>query len=804
VKDIFNDALEVEPPSRDGFIRERCGGDAGLFAEVKSLLRQWELPTSPALKKPPVTALGLPERDLTGRQLGNYKVIARVGSGGMGVVYRAEHAQLLREVAIKVMSADVAATGGEKRFDREAQILARLRHPGIVFAYDAGLERDEHGAFRYFVMEFVPDATPITTYAAREGLTDRAKLELFLRVCEAVEQAHAKRIVHRDLKPGNILVDRDGQVRVIDFGLANVAAEMASEKREVVGTPAYMSPEQCVGDPAAIDERSDVYSLGVVLYELISGWFPYDLENRSVGQQIDIIRRVEAADLAHARPDLRGDLADVVRRALAKQAEHRHQSVREFADEIRRFLAGRPVRSSERDGLGAVLASLRAFARRQRFVAAACVCLIAAMLAQTYGPPLVYNMTRLDLGFQWLVATRLVPARAPASFDRVRIVEMPSNKRLAELAAQYGVTGVDEEDPTSVRRLHALFMKKLVDADAKVLTWLVHFGSERNADEFLEGVAALQGKPNPTNVQVACKTWRTSDGDKPAVSEKISRAVAVGTVSISRGAGTPPMVDIAYFGNSKKADQLKAPLPSAVLGTIIAMKQGDTAYQLEPEPVRGGMRVFYKKSLPGRDNWERTGEEPDQLYSGLQQVEQADSAVGINAGDLLAIYLLPVPNMDALRAATVSYEQVLAADPDQLKGWFKDRAILVGSVDDPSSLIVTGYGEYRAPHLHATAVEAILKKLVPHPPTLMQSWIFTVAGGLAGVLAIGLAASGVRRAVTFAALTIGAVVGSVVLYAATLLLCNPAVPLLAMLTAALLAAGLGLRLPFALGREARA
>jgi eukaryotic-like serine/threonine-protein kinase len=383
VKELFAAALECDAAAREDFLVRQCAGNTSLRAEVESLLSAHAC--SDGLSRGPVTDL-LPEAQPS-QVIGPYTLIRKIGEGGMGQVWLAEQTEpLCRQVALKLLRPSLFDDSLLRRFQSERQSLAVMEHPAIAKVFDAGMTDDGQP---YIVMELLP-GEPITRYCDERKLGIAARLELFAKVCDGVQHAHQKAVIHRDLKPANILVvevDGEPTPRIIDFGLAGTVQRGSSGEdtqaalQPLGGTPGYMSPEQARGDD--LDTRTDVYSLGIVLYELLAGQLPFDKKDghrapslpaplpstkaAEESQEAKIAatnRGLKPKQLARA---LRGDLDAIAVHALEIDRSRRYASPSELAADIRRHLRFLPV-----EALGAgSLYHLSKYVRRHRLAAVA-------------------------------------------------------------------------------------------------------------------------------------------------------------------------------------------------------------------------------------------------------------------------------------------------------------------------------------------------------------------------------------------------------------------------------------------------
>jgi tetratricopeptide (TPR) repeat protein len=343
LNDLFGQVCDLSGDDRARTIDELCGEDESLRVDLQRLLAAHDdSPDSPASPVNGVAEVDLPS------EVAGYSITGLLGVGGMGVVYRAQQRQPAREVALKVLHAGLHSASVRRRFQLEAEVLGRLHHPGIAQIHEAGEWTSEGRRRPFFAMELV-DGQPVTEFSRRHALDTRAMLELLAAICDAVGHAHQKGVIHRDLKPGNILVEGSGRPKILDFGVARAVdsdirvTTQRTDVGQLIGTVAYMSPEQAAGDPGAIDHRSDVYALGVIMYELLAGEPPLNLHERSLPDAVRAIRDDDPAPLSAIDRRFRGDLETIVSKAMEKDQARRYQTAAALAADVRRYLGDEPI-----------------------------------------------------------------------------------------------------------------------------------------------------------------------------------------------------------------------------------------------------------------------------------------------------------------------------------------------------------------------------------------------------------------------------------------------------------------------------
>lgn len=282
-------------------------------------------------------------------QIGSYRIQRILGSGGSATVYAALQTRPRRTVAIKMLRGAASDEVSIRRFQREIEILGRLRHPWVGQVYEAGVHQDGDRQIPYYVMEYVPGAKPITEYCESAGLDLRDRIKLFVKVCAAVQHGHHRRIVHRDLKPGNILIDDRGEPKIIDFGIARAPDAETLDDAEVTepgrftGTIQYMAPERLGSEEQDADARGDVYALGAVLHRLLTGRLPHDLSGLTLFTAAKRVREREPERPSAVNPALRGDLETILLKALARAPEDRYRSAGSLGRDLLRWLAHKPI-----------------------------------------------------------------------------------------------------------------------------------------------------------------------------------------------------------------------------------------------------------------------------------------------------------------------------------------------------------------------------------------------------------------------------------------------------------------------------
>ena len=345
---LFEEAIRGGTPDPASWVATQTI-DEQVLAEVKRLLTEHSAHLTHAEHLPAETPSRLAD-GLLNQILGEYRIEKLIGSGGMGRVYFARSTtDATREVAMKVLGRAVTSQIAIQRFAREAEVMKKLHHPAIASFYASGMYDDGEGAVPWFAMEYIANAKELVMWCDAKHLDLRERLGIVAQISDAIGHAHRMGIVHRDLKPANILVAVDGSPKVIDFGVARCLgndSEMTAiqtQTGQLVGTMQYMSPEQFAGDPRKIDQRADVYALGVVLFELISGTYPHDVRALSVHEAARIVCDIDAPEIRSTLSEVDEELSGIVAKCLRRERSERFADARELGIKLRSWLRGEPI-----------------------------------------------------------------------------------------------------------------------------------------------------------------------------------------------------------------------------------------------------------------------------------------------------------------------------------------------------------------------------------------------------------------------------------------------------------------------------
>lgn len=423
---LFQEVCDLPEAERKAKLIELAPDDEPLRSEVLELLKAEADPSSGISPEEFQSGISrvLAESAAEPDAVGSYKIIRKLGEGGMGVVYEAEQQSPQRTVALKLLKPGLASPELIRRFEFEAKALGRLHHDGIAHIYEAGVSESAAGPRPYFAMELV-DGVSLREWSKKSNASIKDRLNLIAQICDAVQHAHSKGVVHRDLKPANILVTKDGLPKVLDFGVARTVETgegdaggetLYTRPGQLVGTMPYMSPEQLGSNADGVDTRSDVYSLGVVLYELMAGELPNNIEGLGLVEAAREIQDRNAAKLSTYNTRYRGDIETIVATALAKEKSARYQTVAALADDIRRYLADETILARPQSAVY----QISRFAKRNKLMVGVSAALVLA---------LVLGVTGTSIGF--------VKANKQTELAEEHLIESERSRDIAQHVTEF-------------------------------------------------------------------------------------------------------------------------------------------------------------------------------------------------------------------------------------------------------------------------------------------------------------------------------------------------------------------------------
>lgn len=667
--------------------------------------------------------------------IAGYRILRLLGAGGMGLVYESVQEALGRVVALKVMQPGSVSHEALARFESEAKALGKLSHPNIARVFDAGVfrpEGDRSSIVPYLSMEYVEGAVTLNEHCERADVDLGEKLRLVAQMCDALHHAHAANIIHRDLKPSNILVHStsgqidspaaDFEIKLIDFGIAKDRGDGSrtiTSQGQLIGTPSYMAPEQLLG--SKVDSRTDVYSVGVILYQICTGRLPHEIahgtDRRSMERTICETPPVPPRILDRA---LAGDLETIILRCLQKLPADRYQSTQEIREDLLAFLSGETIKATRDSTVRVMSRAVGRVAGRHRFYTFMGCFVVATLFAMLAVAPAFIRWQQLTQMY-WSGISKLAPVTG--SLPDVRTIVIDNDTNLTAIGASLGLTQVTGDNIRSARLLHAEVLKRLAKAEARAVGIDIQFPHPSEFDlPLLDAIRGLHERG--IGVVLANPGWQFGEDGLPAIAPEFARLGWSGPPTGRLYMAEIWMMDLALERDASEV------IPSFTLLTFAASREPSA--EITTAMIDGVVEVRYYK--PGT-NRRAPLRAPDRItLSGIETFTKPDEESGILAGDRMGVFFAPIP-IDGLERTTISIQKVLTMSDSELRREFGGRTVLIGNNSENAKdfVFASNGNKVFGVWAHAATLQQMLRDRVLEIPSVTLQWLVASLFAFAGV-----------------------------------------------------------------------